>query len=174
MNVAVSYTSREEIEVHKFSWPVSVGIPLLAIFIQVFVPLRFYDFVIVDLPLLVTIYFAVARRRPIPGLLTGAVIGTVQDAVGHHYIGLNGIANTIVGFLASSLGVKVDVENPGSRLLMTVAFYFVHQIVRAVINILLVGAREPWVWSRVLLSAIFNGVLAVFLFAALDRLKMRA
>lgn len=174
MSVAVTYTSREEIEVHKFSWPVSVGIPLLAVFIQVFFPTRIPSFTILDLPLLVTIYFAVARRRPIPGLLTGAVIGTVQDAFGHHYIGLNGIAYTIVGFLASSLGVKLDVENPGSRLLMTVAFYLVHQIVRAVINILLVGVREPWNWSHVVLAAIFNGALAMFLFIALDKLKMRA
>jgi rod shape-determining protein MreD len=174
MSVAVTYTSREEIEVHKFSWPVSVGIPLLAIFIQVFFPIRIHFVTILDLPLLVTIYFAVARRRPIPGLLTGAVIGTVQDAFGHHYIGLNGIANTIVGFLASSLGVRLDVENPGSRFLMTVAFYLVHEIVRAVINVLLVGVREPWNWSHVLVAGISNAVVAVFLFIALDKLRMRA
>jgi rod shape-determining protein MreD len=174
MSVAVTYTSREEIEVHKFSLPVSVGIPLLAIFIQVFFPIRIHFVTVLDLPLLVTIYFAVARRRPIPGLLTGAVIGTVQDAFGHHYIGLNGIANTIVGFLASSLGVKLDVENPGSRFLMTVAFYLVHEIVRAVINVLLVGVREPWNWSHVLLASISNAVVAVFLFIGLDRLKIRA
>ena len=40
MSVAVTYTSREEIQVHKFSWAVSIGIPLLAIFVQVFFPLR--------------------------------------------------------------------------------------------------------------------------------------
>src|SRR5215813_601369 len=137
MSVAVTYTSREEIEVHKFSWPVSIGIPALAIFIQVFFPIRIRFLTVFDLPLLVTIYFAVARRRPIPGLITGALIGTVQDAFGHHYIGLNGIAKTIIGFLASSLGVRLDVENPGSRFLMTVGFYLVHQITLVVIDVLL-------------------------------------
>lgn len=174
MSVAVTYTSREEIEVHKFSWAVSIGIPLLAIFIQVFFPIRLKFLTLFDLPLLVTIYFAVARRRPIPGLITGALIGTVQDAFGHHYIGLNGIAKTIIGFLASSLGVRIDVENPGSRFLMTVAFYLVHQIALAVIDVLLVGTREPWVWSYLLIAAVANGLLAVVLFAALDRLKLRA
>ena len=82
MNVAVSYTSREEIDVHKFSWFVSIGIPLLAIFVQVFFTIRLRFLMVFDLPLLVTIYFAVARRRPIPGLITGALIGTVQDAFG--------------------------------------------------------------------------------------------
>ena len=174
MSVAVTYTSREEIEVHKFSWAVSIGIPLLAIFIQVFFPIRLRFLMVFDLPLLVTIYFAVARRRPIPGLITGALIGTVQDAFGHHYIGLNGIAKTIIGFLASSLGVRLDVENPGSRFLMTLAFYLVHQIVRTVIDVMLVGVREPWNWSHLLIAAIANGLLAVVLFAALDKLKMRA
>lgn len=174
MSVAVTYTSREEIEVHKFSWFVSIGVPLLAIFIQVFFPIRLKFLMLFDLPLLVTIYFAVARRRPIPGLITGALIGTIQDAFGHHYIGLNGIAKTIVGFLASSLGVRIDVENPGSRFLMTVAFYLVHQIVLAVIDVLLVGTREPWVWSHLLIAAVANGLLAVFLFILLDKLKLRA
>lgn len=174
MSVAVSYTSREEIEVHKFSWAVSIGIPLLAIFVQVFFPIRLRFLMVFDLPLLVTIYFAVARRRPIPGLITGALIGTVQDAFGHHYIGLNGIAKTIIGFLASSLGVRIDVENPGSRFLMTVSFYLLHQIIRVVIDLLLVGVREPWYWGHMLVASVANGLLAVVLFAALDRLKLRS
>jgi len=173
MSVAVTYTSREEIEVHKFSWPVSIGIPALAIFVQVFFPIRIRLLTVFDLPLLVTIYFAVARRRPIPGLLTGAIIGTVQDAFGHHYIGLNGIAKTIIGFLASSLGVRLDVENPGSRLLMTVGFYLLHQIILTVIDVALVGVREPILWGHTLFSAVANGLLAVVLFVALDKLKMR-
>ena len=36
MSGAVTYTSREEIDVHRFSWGISVGIPLLAIFLQIF------------------------------------------------------------------------------------------------------------------------------------------
>jgi len=68
MNASVSLTSREEIEVHRFSWPVSIFIPLLAIFLQVFLRIGLLN--LLDLPLLVTIFFAVARRRPIPGMLT--------------------------------------------------------------------------------------------------------
>jgi rod shape-determining protein MreD len=176
MSVAVSYTSREEIEVHKFSWGVSIGIPLLAVFIQIFFPVRLRFLTIFDLPLLVTIYFGVARRRPVPGLITGALIGTLQDAYSGpgHYIGLNGIAKTIIGYLASSLGVRLDVENPGSRFLMTFGFYLLHQLIYAIINVALVGASEPWAWGHLLIAAVANGLLAVVLFVGLDRLKMRA
>ena len=140
MNASVSLTSREEIEVHRFSWPVSIGIPLLAIFLQVYLRLGLLNFL--DLPLLVTIFFAVARRRPVPGLITGALIGTLQDAWTGHPIGLFGIAKTIVGYLGSSIGVKLDVDNPGSRFLMTFAFVLIHKLIYMAIDVLLVGRER--------------------------------
>ncbi len=173
MSVAVTYTSREEIDVHRFSWGISIGIPLLAIFLQIFLPVRLGFLTIFDLPLLVTIFFAVARRKPITGLITGALIGTAQDAFTHLPIGLNGIAKTIIGYLASSLGVRLDVENPGSRFLMTFAFFLAHRFIYTIIDILLVGAKEPQNWGHLLVSAICNGALAIPLFMALDRFKLR-
>ena len=70
---------------------------------------------IIDLPMMVVIFFAVARRNPISGCVTGAIIGLLQDALGGpaHPIGMYGITDTIIGYMASSLGVKIDVENPG-------------------------------------------------------------
>ncbi len=173
MSYTISLTSREEIEVHRFSWPASIGIPLLAVFIQVFVSRRLGFIQIFDLPLQVTIFFAVARRRPIPGLITGAAIGTMQDVFVGSYIGLNGIAKTIIGYLASSLGVRIDVDNPGSRFLMTFAFCLLHRIAYMTIDRGLVGGTEPWYWTHTLVSAIANGLLSVVLFAVLDRLKQR-
>lgn len=173
MTRAVSMTSRAEVEVYQFSWPVTIGIPLLALFVQVFVS-KWLGFIrIFDFPLLVTIFFAVARRRPIPGLMTGAVIGTLQDIFAGTYIGLNGIAKTMVGFLASSLGVRIDVDVPGSRFLMTVIFSLVHRMLYVVIDRGLVAANEPWNWRFTLMSALANGLMSVLLFAGLDRLKQR-
>ena len=174
MSGAVTYTSREEIDVHRFSWGISVGIPLLAIFLQIFLPVRLGFLKIFDLPLLVTIFFAVARRKPITGLITGALIGTVQDAFTSLPIGLNGIAKTMIGYLASSLGVRLDVENPGSRFLMTFAFYLAHQFIYAAIDVVLLDVSEPWSWSHVLIGSVLNGLLAVVLFTFLDKLKLRA
>jgi rod shape-determining protein MreD len=174
MSGAVTYTSREEIDVHRFSWGISVGIPLLAIFVQVFFPVRLDFLKIFDLPLLVTIFFAVARRKPITGLITGALIGTVQDAFSSQPIGLNGIAKTMIGYLASSLGVRLDVDNPGSRFLMTFGFYLLHRFIYTVIDIGLVGGSEPQNWGHLLFCALCNGVLAIPLFALLDRFKQRS
>src|SRR5271165_6180562 len=70
-SVPITYTSGEQIEVYRFSIPVTIGVPLAALFLQAFVPRRLPFFSIFDLPLLVTIFFAMARRNPISGLFTG-------------------------------------------------------------------------------------------------------
>jgi rod shape-determining protein MreD len=172
--VAVSYTSREQIEVYRFSWPVAIAVPLLAIFLQAFIPLRLSFFSIFDLPLLVVIFFAMARRSQVAGLLTGAVIGILQDSLTHHPLGVYGIAKTVVGYGASSLGVKLDVESVGTRLLVTTGFYVVHQVIYFTIARALVGLDLHWSWSRELWSAVANAVLGVVLFTLMDRLKQRA
>ena len=166
--------SREGIEVFRFGPVATVLIPLLAVFLQASLPLRFPSLVIFNLPLLVTIFFAVARRSPIAGTVTGCAIGLVQDSLAyqHQPIGLFGISNTVVGYLASSIGVKIDVENPGSRLLMTFAFYLVNRgIYQAVRNM----SRQPldFNWAHELGCALANAILAVGLFMLLDRYKQR-
>ncbi len=163
--------SREEIEVYRFGPLVSVLVPLMALVIQVFVPLKWHGFAILDLPLLVTIFFAVARRSQIAGLLTGAIIGLMQDALTHQAIGLYGIAKTVVGYGASSLGVKIDVENPGTRLLVTSSFYLVHQAAYYLVARNILGVAPEWLWTRTLLAALLNGAVAIILFGILDRFK---
>lgn len=169
----ITYTSQEQIEVYRFSVPATVLIPLAALFLQAFVPLRFPFFSIFDLPLLVVIFFAVARRSQVAGLITGGVIGIVQDSLTHQPIGLYGIALTVVGYGASSLGVKLDVENAGSRFLVTLFFYVVHEIIYFVIARDLVGLTLLWSWPRELGSALANALLAVALFSLLDKFKQR-
>src|SRR2546429_9628087 len=97
--------------------------PWSSLFRKAFLPLRLHFFSIFDLPLLVVIFFAVARRSQVSGLLTGAVIGLLQDSLTHHPIGVYGIAKTVVGFGASSLGVRLGVGNVGGRVLVTLFFY---------------------------------------------------
>jgi rod shape-determining protein MreD len=171
--VPITYTSSDQIEVYRFSLPVTLLVPLAAIFLQAFLPLRLPFFSIFDLPLLVTIFFAVARRNQIAGLLTGALIGLLQDSLTHGPIGVYGIAKTIVGYGASSLGVKLDVENAGARFLVTLVFYAIHQAVYFSVARGLVGLAVASTWPHELGRAFANAVFAVPLFFLLDRFKRR-
>ena len=171
--MALTYTSGEQVEVYRFGIPATILIPVTAVFLQAWLPLRLHFFSIFDLPLLVTISFAIARRSQMAGMFTGALIGIFQDALTHQHIGLYGISKTVVGFGASSLGIKLDVENAGARLLLTLLFYVVHEVVYFTIARGMVSMHLEWSWPHELGSAVANAVLGVILYALLDRLKQR-
>lgn len=169
----ITYTSGEQVEVYRFNWAVNIGVPAAALWLQSFLPLHFAFFRMFDLPLLVTIFFAMARRNPISGLLTGSVIGLFQDALTGLPLGVNGIAKTVVGYGASSLGVKLDIENAGARLLVTLGFYVVHEIVYFWVARYMVALNLQWNWPHELGAGLANAVVGVLIFFALDRFKQR-
>jgi rod shape-determining protein MreD len=169
--VPITYTSGEQIEVYRFGLPVTVGVPLVALFLQAFLPRRIFS--IFDLPLLVTIFFAMARRNPVSGLFTGAAIGLAQDMLGPYPIGIYGIAKTVVGYGASSLGAKLDVENAGARLLVTLGFYLVHQAVFFTVARGMVNLTLNWSWKHGIIAGLANGVVGMVLYFVLDKFKHR-
>ncbi len=159
------------IEVHKYRSGVVTGVAALALVLQAFLPVYFPRADLLELPLLVTLYFGLSRRSPSAGLLLGMVIGIVQDSLSHMPIGLYGIAKTLVGFVASSIGARLDVEHPISRFLLSFLFFFFHHVVFAITKRLLLAQPELFFTLPLLLSAVVNAALAVALFPLLDRLR---
>ena len=171
---SISYITRKELDAQKYSWAFQILVPVVAIVVQAFVPLRIRFFSIFDLPLLVTIFLAVSRRSPVGGAFTGALIGTVQDAIAGTPIGVNGLANTVVGYLASSIGLKIDVENIGSRFIMIFCFTLVHHVIHTLVNTRIVGKTEVLYLTRFQLgSVVAISILGVAIFSVLDRFKIR-
>jgi len=161
----------QHIEVHKFHGGVVFGAVVLALVIEALLPVHFRTAGILELPLLVTIYFGLSRRNPSSGLLLGMVIGVAQDSLSHTPIGMYGIAKTVVGFVASSFGSRIDVEHPISRFLLTLVFFLLHNAVLVLTSRLLLNQREPYFEPRLLIGSLVNCVAAVFLYALLDRLR---
>lgn len=161
------------IEVHKFRGGAIVGATLLALFLQTAVPVYLPKFAIIDLPLLVTIYFGLSRRNPSTGLLLGMVIGLLQDSLSGPTVplGLYGIAKTIIGYLASSIGARLDTEHPAARFALTMVFFGLHQGLIVVTRRLLLAQPEAWFTTRLGIAAAVNAVVGVFLFMLLDRLR---
>lgn len=161
------------IEVHKFRSGAIVGATFLALMLQVFVPVYIPKFAVLDLPLLVTIYFGLSRRNPSTGLLLGMVIGLLQDSLSGPTVplGLYGIAKTIIGYLASSIGARLDTEHPAARFALTMVFFVVHQGFITITRRLLLAEPDPWFTLRLLIAAAINAVIAVLVFALLDRLR---
>src|SRR6202045_4439929 len=174
MNEAFDIRNMEShIEVHKFRGGAIVGATLLALMFQAFVPVYFAKAAMIDLPLLITIYFGLSRRNPSTGLLLGMVIGLFQDSLSGPTVplGLYGIAKTIIGYLASSIGARLDTEHPAARFALTIFFFVAHQGLLVLTRRILLAQPEPWFNVHLFFAALVNAFVAVFLFLLLDRLR---
>ena len=165
-----SYTSRAELDQYAFPPVVTVLAPLLCILLQAMLPKTWSKFNYMDLPLIATIFFAVARRNPI----TGTIIGLLQDGLTNHPFGVFGIAKGIIGYVAASIGFAVDVENMASRMLLNFGFSLVQSGLLYLISRRLLA--DPSVHLQPvhqLICAVVNALVAVPVFLLLDRFKIR-
>jgi rod shape-determining protein MreD len=164
---------RRDLEIRRYPLLVYLLVPLVALVLQAWLPRVLGRFAYMDLPLLVTIYFALNRRSPIHGTLLGAVLGMAQDGLTQGAIGIHGIANTVVGFLAASIGIRIVVENNFIRMVLNFAFTLLSSaLVLFVVHILL-GLDWQSNWLEEVLRAAGNGVIGLVLFPLLDRTQMR-
>jgi rod shape-determining protein MreD len=169
---SLSYTSRRELEEHSFTPAVTLLVPVAAIVLQVLLSKLYWRFSYLDLPLIVAIFFAVSRRSPAAGTLTGAAIGLVQDALTGRPIGVNGMAKSVIGYIAASIGVQVDVDNMTTRVVMNFGFSLLNSLILFLINRRLLGQAEIHLqWVPELVRAAANTVVALPIFLLLDYTK---
>jgi rod shape-determining protein MreD len=166
-------TNRRELEVHRFPALVYALVPLAALVLQAWLPRVMGRYAWFDLPLVVVIYFAMGRPSPIQGTVMGCILGIFEDALTQHAIGINGIAKTLVGFLSSFVGIRIDVENHTVRVLLTLALSLVSSCIYFFVFRILLGLSLTWNWLNPLLVAMGNTVLALILFPFLDRFRIR-
>ena len=169
-----SYTSRRELEQHSFPPAVTILVPVVAILLQALLPRPFPRLSILELPLIITVFFAVSRRSPIAGTVTGAVIGLLQDALTGQPIGVNGMAKSVIGYIAASIGIQIDVENLTTRLLINFGFCLLNSVLLFLINRRLLGLPDFHIlWTHELIRAAINAVVALPIFMLLDYTKRR-
>jgi rod shape-determining protein MreD len=163
---------RRDLEIRRYPVLAYALAPLAALVLQAWLPRVLGRFAWFDLPLAVTVYFALGRRSPIQGTLMGAAMGIFEDALTHHAIGINGIAKTVVGFIAASVGVRIDVENFTIRMLLVFLLSLLASVVYVFVFRVLLGLDLDWTWFSELFKAIGNSLIAMVLFPLLDRLQL--
>ena len=168
----VMHTQRDT-RISRFRGWVLVLVPLAAILFQVYIPLFFQFLAYLELPLIVTVYFALMRRSPIGGLLVGAIVGLAQDSLSKNPLGMFGITKTIIGYVAASVGQRLDVDHPLIRLILGFFFFVFHQFIFWVLSRALLGQQMNFETQRTLVLGLLNAIVAVSLFHFLDKLKER-
>jgi rod shape-determining protein MreD len=164
----LSYTTRRQAVEQRFSIAVMLLAPLLAVFLQAYLPRLLPRFAILDLPLVVTLYFSLARRSQIYGAVLGGSVGILQDALTSLPLGINGICKTIVGYMAASVSMRLDVDNQGTRLLLVLVLTFVNSVLHLCIMQWLLNVHLGWHWGYETLRALLNTAVALLIFMLLD------
>ena len=169
-----SYTSRRELDQYVFHGAVTVLVPVAAVLLQSVLPRLWGRLEVLDLPLIVVIYFAVSRRSPIAGTVTGTVIGLLQDGLTGRPFGINGIAKAIIGYIAASVGFAVDVDNLVNRVAMNFIFCLLQSgLLYGIARFLVADPDVHLAPLYQLLKASCNTVVAVPVFFMLDNFRHR-
>ncbi|MFQ5723442.1 MAG: rod shape-determining protein MreD [Terriglobia bacterium] len=167
--MGVGYRPRTEI--YRFRALVVFLAVLAAILLQIFLR-RYAAFLsVLDLPLLVVIYFGISRRNPSSGLLLGLTVGVLQDLLSENYVGLYGMAKTVVGFVASSLSARIETDRPAPRLLLVFLFVHFHQFLYASVERLRPEGAADYLSLQVLEAALVNALVGMVVFHLLDRFR---
>jgi len=163
---------RRDLEIRRYPVLVYALVPLAALVLQAWLPRVLGRYAFFDLPRVITVYFALGRRSPIQGTLMGACMGLFEDALSHHAIGVNGVAKTVAGFLAASVGVRVDVENTTIRLVLNFLLSLASSGLVVFVSRYMLGLDLEWSWYTVLFTAVGNSLIALVVFPMLDRLQI--
>jgi rod shape-determining protein MreD len=164
-------SSQRENQVSRFPAWIMLVVPLAAILFQVYVPLFFPFLSFLEMPLLVVVYFALMRRSQVSGLCVGALVGLAQDSLSKNPLGMLGIVNTLVGYFAASVGLRLDVDHPLIRLLLTFFFFLFHQFFYWLLVRARLGQQLAFDVQRTLVLGLLNAVVGVSLFHFLDKLR---
>ncbi|MGA2348874.1 MAG: rod shape-determining protein MreD [Terracidiphilus sp.] len=164
---------RRDFGMRHYSMLVYALVPLASLVLQAMLPRFLRGYTWFDLPMLITVYFALVRRDPIQGTLMGAGLGIFEDALSKDVIGVNGVAKTVAGFLAGSVGVRIDVENHTIRLMLVFLLSLLCSVIYVFIYRMLLGLNLDWSWLAELMKAVGNSVIAAVLYPLLDRTQVR-
>ena len=170
--IATDY--RRELDIRRYPLAVYVLVPLAALVLQACLPRLVGRFAYFDLPLLVVLYFSLIRRHPIHGTILGAIMGILQDGLTQGAIGIHGVANTVCGFLAASLGIRFVVENALLRVAMNFVFTLLAELLVVFVTRGVLGLEMQWNPLTQVLVAAGNALIGLVLFPLLDRLQIRS
>lgn len=166
--------SRRDLEIHRYPAPLYFVVIVMALVLQAMLPRAVgQSHIWFDFPLVVTIYFALGRRSPIQGMLIGGFAGIFEDALTHHAIGINGIAKTIAGYLAASVGIRIDVQNSVVRVGLNFSLTILCSAIYLFVYRGMLGLEMEWNWPNTLFQAVGNSIIALVLFPSLDRFQVR-
>src|ERR1700688_5054503 len=109
---------------------------------------------------------AVALLAPLGAILLQALLPKPPPRVE------NGMSKSVIGYIAASIGIQVDVENLTTRILINFGFFLLNSLLIFLINHRLLGLTGVHIlWLHELLRAAINTAVALPIFFLLDNTR---
>ena len=127
----------------------------------------------VDLVLVAVVYVALTSG-PVTGMVSGCVVGLIQDALSSGIIGVGGLAKLIVGFVVGVIGQQFIMTSALPRLVMFLGATALHAAVflglywgmNAALNV----PMFPVSWKALAGQGLGNALVGIVAFAIIERM----
>ena len=123
-----------------------------------------------DLPLLITIHVAMSRGK-IPGMMTGLLLGYLQDAMSGGVLGFNGVSKVIAGYVGGYLKEKFFVRSMTHRTASVAGAVFMALLARVAVLALFAQPRPSLFSTQLFWGFAGNTLLALLVHALLGRFE---
>jgi len=164
-------TPEREVEAFRVHYSTLVVSVLVALLLQTVLPVVIPVAGLMDFPLLVTVYFTLIRQNQIFGIALGSVLGLVQDALSHGYLGMFGMAKAVVGYLAALAAMRFNFETLFARCVATASLVVIHDLCMAALQHALLESPPPFLLLDRASSVLINVALSLIFFPVLDRFR---
>ena len=161
------------VAVHRIH-PAAIGVAMfVALLLQSYLPVKLPLARLMDLPLLVTVYFATLRRQKMFGIALGTGMGLAQDLLAHDPVGMFGMAKAVVGYLAAGSSFKFNLEQTGTRFALVGVFVLAHNLFYFLLQQILPSPPQ-FQPLDLATSVLVNVALALPIFLLLDHVRRPA
>ena len=150
-----------------------IALAVAALILQTFLPTVLSPSSLLNLPLLVALYFMLMSPSALTAMAVGVLIGWAQDGLTHGPVGTFGIVYAILGYLSASVSKVLQLSLFYVLGLFVALAYLVHEVLLYTVNAYLLGQNaefEPGLWLA--LTAFHAGV-GMLVFPLFDRLVDR-
>lgn len=122
-----------------------------------------------DLVLVGVVYAALLWGR-VAGMLAGTIGGLIQDLLSGNIVGVGGLAKTVIGFVAGTVGTQFVLVKPRARMLIVGVATVFHRLMLLATFALIEQAWPGLPWRAIVAETLINALASMILFHAHETL----
>jgi rod shape-determining protein MreD len=119
---------------------------------------------------LVGVVYAALLWGPVAGMLAGTIGGLLEDMLSAQIIGVGGLAKTVVGFAAGTVGAQFIVTQPSARVLVVAVASLAQRVLILALYALIDQRWSGVPWTAMLGETTLNVLCGWFVFQATEML----